>query len=1514
MSSSQSFPSWSDLKDNVPTLTGTDDFEKWDKALRMYCLGKGVLTHLTEYEPEPHHVAVANYTELNSYDREYTAGLHPPAGVQILASDLRIIAKERLIEQGNDNPTDQQITDAVAIVDEDFVLTKDMLDSWTVWARRERLARTVLLLTIHEDLSLDYESYPTARLIYTAVLSRFRTFNPEKVALIQREMRSLYLGRGSTADQANKFYADFVKQFAALNRLSSPVDDGERVANILTSMHIDYSILLRAQWANETDKTWSKFTAVFSNFVESLRASEERENGNHGSLAASAPARLSANSGDKKKKKFKCKHHPNATSHKTADCKLGKKLAKEAKEAKEKAAKDKAATGNVSALAPIDIDGYYNGSCIAHASPAPAVLDRSWPSPDGYVSASVEMLEEESSESFASAASTFNAGGTGQRKVAILIDSGATHHIFGDNSLLQNIQGIEQPLHIQLAGTRYEMELKHMGTFACTSHSGDAITFPWVYYTPDTTDNMLSLGALNKDGWKFVHDNMRLVKGNRYLDVKPIYKGNRLGVELFVDEHGQASGIRKVTRDERPVTRFGSSTQQAPTNLTASTSQPSRPGSATQTSRPASQASQAPPTQPTRAREPAPYVATPLHEIHRRYGHLGKNKLLNMARNGLIPGKTYDDLKDDPFTIANCKACMRYKTTEMPAPGPSNRGNSEKREYVHVDLKQLVDPADREKGYWLAFVSDFVGYRVAIPIKDKTETADALSTEVMKLERQAGVTVTVIRSDRGTEFKNEIISNWCKSFGIMQQFTPSYSPQYNGVAERFNRTVSEMVKTVLDQSGLKLEYWREATWHCNNLINMTTMHNADMTVWEKFTGRKPHLDRWLPFGARVYIRHEAPASVPTLERQRSVMARVISHNMNRPGWKVVNTMTRQVVETAHVWEYKDGREGAKLQPMSDDHLLQYEVDEWEGDLPIATAASIANIADPLDSPPSSGAHSPAQVEAAVSGFALEEHEGHLASLAAEEIMIGDPTSAKQALEGPHGQQWLEAMQSEIDNLNGKGTWSSAKLPPNRTAITCKWVFKTKLDADGNVSKYKARLVARGFAQVPGVDFEETFAPVSRLSSLRLLLTLAATLDYELAQLDVEGAYLNGPLSEEIYIAPPDKVEVQDGDDCLLLHKALYGLKQSGRAWWLELGSALKDYGFNRCSSEWGLHCKVTQQGPILLLAYVDDILIAAPRKSQTQGVMRFLASRWKITEIGEPSQMLSMKITRDRPNRKIYLSSTDYIERMALKYHVTQLNEGKTTPLPATSEFPGHIAENDDEKVDDISHRTYRQLIGILLWLGMSDRPDLAFVASLLGRASHAPTALALKHARRALGFAYRTRLVRLRLGGKPDQLMYMLVDSDFGGDIETRRSTSGYVLLCHGSPIGWASRRQGSVASSTTAAEYVAVAEATKEVMWIRQLLEQLNIHAWVIKKPVKLLVDNQSAIRIAEKPVSFPLAKHIDVRHHLVREEVEKGEIALEYIKTQDQHADIFTKSLPGPTHTRHAEALGLTGFPKP
>jgi hypothetical protein len=510
----------------------------------------------------------------------------------------------------------------------------------------------------------------------------------------------------------------------------------------------------------------------------------------------------------------------------------------------------------------------------------------------------------------------------------------------------------------------------------------------------------------------------------------------------------------------------------------------------------------------------------------------------------------------------------------------------------------------------------------------------------------------------------------------------------------------------------------------------------------------------------------------------------------------------------------------------------------------------------------------------------------------------DPLTYLQATRSPESESWKLAMKSELDSVGSTGTWKEVATPPGRKLVGSKWVFKTKRDASGNIAKFKARIVAQGFSQIEGIDYDATFSPVARLTSLRLLMAITASKDLLLHQMDADTAFLNGTLDEEIYMVfPPGYQPLNPSMTGLRLIKSLYGLKQSPRVWWKLISSHLTSMGFNKVDSDWGLYYR--KRDETFLLLYVDDVLIAAPTMSSINDVKASLKDKWKWTDLGEAAYVLGLQLERNRKLRTIKLSQKAYIERILVRFGM----ENATiigTPLEETK------LEVSTEDMDIKRQKTYLSIVGSLMWVSQSLRPDLAFTVGLLSRFSHNPSENHLRVAKRVLRYLKGTAGRSLELGASSpmETALVGYCDADYAGDSATRRSTTGYIFSYEGSTISWGSNRQATVALSTCEAEYMALAEGIKEGIWLSRVLKDLGQP----QDRFTIFCDNQGAIALSENPGKHSRTKHIDVRYHFIRERVDEGAVTIHHVGTLNQAADMLTKGLVKAKHDHNCKLVGL------
>jgi hypothetical protein len=435
-----------------------------------------------------------------------------------------------------------------------------------------------------------------------------------------------------------------------------------------------------------------------------------------------------------------------------------------------------------------------------------------------------------------------------------------------------------------------------------------------------------------------------------------------------------------------------------------------------------------------------------------------------------------------------------------------------------------------------------------------------------------------------------------------------------------------------------------------------------------------------------------------------------------------------------------------------------------------------------------------------------------------------------------------------------------------------------------VERYKARLVAKGFMQREGVDFTETFAPVSKHTTLRALLALVAEEGLHLHQLDVKTAFLNGELEEDIYmVQPPGYVEGGPRTVCHL-RKSLYGLRQAPRAWYAKLKMELEKLGFKESVADAGLFILDKGDHKVFLMVYVDDMLIASRELSSVVAVKELLGSVFDVHDLGEANFFLGMKITRDKEEGTVVLSQKKAVADLIKRFGLGDA-KGKSTPLSVSTRL------TKEGKGVDRSSVPYMELVGSLLYISGCTRPDIAQAVGALSRFMSYPTE---QHWGTAKG------VVRYLLSTADWGIMFKrgagslvgYCDADYAGDVDSRRSTTGYVFLLAGGAISWSSKLQATVAVSTAEAEYMAAASAVKEGLWLRKLLSDLGR---IGAEPVLINGDNQAALKLLGNPVVSARSKHIDVLYHFARERVTRGEVKFQYCSTERMVADCFTKAVP-------------------
>jgi len=950
------------------------------------------------------------------------------------------------------------------------------------------------------------------------------------------------------------------------------------------------------------------------------------------------------------------------------------------------------------------------------------------------------------------------------------------------------------------------------------------------------------------------------------------------------------------------------------------------------------------------------------YKWHLRLGHISQDKIKKMVKNKLVKGLNYESLGS--FFCEGCQFGRMVKksfgtpTSKETIPGVS----------IHSDVCGPY-PVKSVGGsrYFMVFKCEATAFRAVYFMKEKTQALKCLKQFIIDVSSKTNWKIKRLRTDNGKEYVNSLFKEYLIQKGIKHEFSPPYTPQMNGMAEREIRTLCEMSKSMLKSKDLPNTLWSEAVFTAAHIMNrVPNRKESSVTPYESWFGKKPSISHFRIFGSTAYVHIPGQLRKKLDSNARRVI--FVGYGSSDKLFRVYDPLKRDVETVREItfhetlpskyvlvndhWE-PEGQElvdgsYSEQEEEEDDSFISCsdgsdnQVPYHERDVSIDPEGDLITGHD-MDSEPglegsaneltynsnapsnnsraglpsqttSNGLRSTSPVQSArrkpgrpkgSKNKPKEPCSPSTMSLRKRTAMVAaqDPSSLQDALSREDRDKWQEAMEEEIDALDKNKTWKLVNLPSDRMAISSRWVFRIKYKPDGSLERYKARLVAKGFSQRPGVDYSETFAPVVRFESVRVILALAATMDMEMCQFDVKTAFLHGELKEDLYMNQPEGFDDGSSRVCHLL-KGLYGLKQAPRAWNSKFHSFLSSYGLTRSEADHCVYSSDSPEGKIILGIYVDDGLLCCTSKRTMDKMMKDMHAMFEI-KVGDPDCFVGLHLSRDRNKRTIRVSQHGYISRMLDKYNMSNCKSA-VTPGESKVILTKEMSPNTQEEKDKMSGIPYREVIGSLNFAMICSRPDIAFEVSRVAQFSENPGELHWKRVKRILRYLKGTMNYSLVLGSKDSSLKLTgFCDADWGGDHDNRRSTTGFLFTLAGSAVSWSSKLQRTVAQSSCEAEYMAAGEATKEAKWLTQLLSDLG-HS--MTSPTIIFSDNQGAIDLSRNPGHHHRTKHIDIRHHFIREVQEAGVIALKFIPTNEQPADMLTKSLVGPKHDACCHAVNL------
>lgn len=898
---------------------------------------------------------------------------------------------------------------------------------------------------------------------------------------------------------------------------------------------------------------------------------------------------------------------------------------------------------------------------------------------------------------------------------------------------------------------------------------------------------------------------------------------------------------------------------------------------------------------------------------HRRMGHLGMNNL-KLLRDKMATGVRFPNTRNK----LECISCVIGKQTKQPFKKSIATRAEEVLGLVHSDVcGPMKVPSVSNNLYFLTFIDDLTRKTFVYLLKHKSEVFDKFMEFKAFAENQTGKKIRILRSDNGNEYVNKRMDDYLKQNGIQHQLTVEYTPEQNGVAERANRTICEKARTMLQESGLPRRFWGEAVHHAVFLKNRSpTIAVKGMTPEEKWSGKKCDLSLVKTFGCKAFM--HIPEQKRTKWDARSTELIYTGFCDDAKAYRLVDPITGKMFKARNVvffenMKYNDaantenGTEELiifpKEQPITidldkpvpppsppegdDGHReIEREIGSPEVQQEVEVQGNEEIEENPVETDTEDnfvdceGEHNESERRYPLRDRKKKHFPDHFLYQVAEAEC--NPATVREALTGSNSKEWKAAILEELDALKRNKTWTLVKPQRAVNVVDSKWLFRIKEEV-GNKSRYKARLVARGFSQRYGVDYDETFSPVVRHSSLRLLLALAVEKKLNVDQMDVKTAFLNGDLSETVYMKQPEGFEEKGKEDYLcLLKRSLYGLKQAPRAWNQKLNNELLQLGFQRSKNEPCVYTRSKDNKVIILAIYVDDMLIFWNDAKEMQRVKQDLMSKFEMKDLGKAELILGMRIMQD--DTGIKLSQEKYVDKILRNFGMTDCKAASTpTATGQTLTKPG------SEHIPD-PRIPYQNLIGSLMYLSVCTRPDIAYAVNHLSQFNSCYTEEHWTAAKRVLRYLKGTKSQGLKYSSTGRGPVHGYADASHASCYD-RRSYSGVVFLYMNAAICWESRKQKTIALSTAESEYVALSEAAREAIFLKRFIAEVTGQP---EAPVKIYSDSQSAVAIAENHVHHQRTKHIDVRHHYVRESVEQGHITLEYVETARMVADALTKSL--------------------
>lgn len=1055
-----------------------------------------------------------------------------------------------------------------------------------------------------------------------------------------------------------------------------------------------------------------------------------------------------------------------------------------------------------------------------------------------------------------------------------IIDSGATQHMCNNRSLFSDFQNLTMPITIANNTT---MNATGKGTVQITTQSGKSFTLTDVLYVPQLASNLISVSCATQNPdirFNFVHGECQIFHQNTLLTTARTHDSL-----LVLQTQSAYAGVSK---------------------------------------------------------------SIPALTWHKRLGHLNHD-YMNKRWMKTIVGPTEE---------FSCEGCLKNKSTRSISRIPMTKAKRPL-ERIHSDLAGPITPTSLGgSNYVITFTDDYSRFSWVLPCDKKSKFLEIFKVFKRTVETELQHKIAFLHCDNGGEYTSNDLRQFAQQEGMQIQYTVPHTPEQNGVAERLNRTLFNTTRCFLNDSPRLIKpLWADLVRTACYIKNRipTSAHDDNKSPFEVLFQRQPEIHHLRIIGSLCYQHKTGKGKL----EERSTEGLLVGYegtNIFRifdPNTQIV-TRARDVTiceETpTNVTSHHETKNDPDLvyadlntnspAPRPSQNVAQNE----------PSPSNSAGVLSPLDQKYltipghfrlSNQYFSPDSTIDELADPRYDHQQAHARAFVTRCLVAADtctkfiPENLEQAMKCDESQQWGESMRHEMKSVLENSTWKIVPSPQDGSkVIQGRWVYQTKTDSLGNLIRYKSRWVVKGFQQEEGSNFMDTFACVVKPMTYKILFSIAASLDLDIEQMDVKTAFLNSPISEDVYVEQPHGFEITSLAEAntlateilnstsksksdlnfprkyrtktslvCKLNRALYGLKQASRAWYLTLKTFLQQCGLEPLKCDYAVF--INHDRTLLVAVYVDDLLLFGKVKIQIQHLKIQLQERFQMTDLGPAHMYLGMQISRDRVRRIISLDQQKYIRIVLKRFNMQDCN-AVSTPM----ETGLKLTKRDDPATLEET-REYQRLIGCLEYAACATRPDITYAVHTMAQYSSNPAPAHFTAAKRILRYLKGTETFCLIFKGAAESSFTLrgYSDADWAGSISDRKSVGGYCFYLNNSLISHMSKKQSTVALSTAEAETHAATQATKEAIWLRNILSELGYEQ---SQSTIIYCDNQAAIALSRNPEYHSRSKHVDIQYHFLRSHVESQTVDLRFIASEDMAADGLTKPLTRYKHTRFCDFM--------